>query len=189
MSVVVTPRLLGAPIKRGEDPRLLRGTGAYVEDLALPGVVHLVFARSPHAHAVLGRVDVAGARAAPGVLAVVTADDVADAFSAPLHFEWDDKLQDAYRPERRPLARGKVRYVGEPVAAVVAETPAQANDALDLLDIAYEPLPAVADPEAALAPDAPLLYEEAQSGSGSGSGSNVAHRMLKEGGDVDAAFA
>ena len=180
--MVVTPRLLGAPIKRGEDPRLLRGTGAYVEDIALPGLVHLVFARSPHAHARMPtRLDVSAARAAPGVLAVVTADDLADAFTGPLHFEWEDKLREAHRPQRWPLARGKTRFVGEPVAAVVAETPAQANDALDLLGIDYEPLPAVTDAEAALAPDAPLLYEEV--------GSNLAHRLVKEGGQVDAAFA
>jgi aerobic carbon-monoxide dehydrogenase large subunit len=179
--MVVTPRLLGAPIKRGEDPRLLRGTGAYVEDIALPGLVHLVFARSPHAHARLpARLEVSAARAAPGVLAVVAADDLEGAFTGPLHFEWENKLKDAHRPERWPLARAKVRYVGEPVAAVVAETPAQANDALDLLEIAYAPLPSVTDPEAALAPDAPLLYEEV--------GSNLAHRMVKEGGDVEAAF-
>jgi carbon-monoxide dehydrogenase large subunit len=178
---VVTPRVLGAPIKRGEDPRLLRGTGAYVDDLPLPGVCSLVFLRSPHAHARLGQIDVAAARAAPGVLAVLTADDVAGILQVPLHFEWDGGLQDAQRPERQLLARHKVRYVGEPVAAVLAETPAQANDALDLLEIAYEPLPAVADPEAALAPEAPLLYEE--------TGSNLAHRLIKEGGDVEAAFA
>jgi carbon-monoxide dehydrogenase large subunit len=180
--MVVTPRLLGAPIKRGEDPRLLRGSGSYVEDLSLPGLVCLAFARSPHAHArIPAALDTSAARAAPGVLAVLTAADVEDAFTGPLHHEWDSDFQDGRRPPRLPLARGKVRYVGEPIAAVVAETPAAANDALDLLSVDYEPLPAVTDPELALAPGAPLLYDEF--------GSNLAHRLVKEGGDVDAAFA
>jgi carbon-monoxide dehydrogenase large subunit len=179
---VVQPRLLGAPIRRGEDPRLLTGQGAYLDDVAVPGLVHLAFARSPHAHARLpASLDLADVRAAPGVLAALSASDLEGAFAGPLHHEWDDKLQAAQRPPRLPLARGKVRYVGEPLVAVVAETQAQADDALDRLTIDYEPLPAVTEPEAALTPGAPLLYEEF--------GSNLAHRLVKEGGDVDAAFA
>ena len=179
--MVVTPNMLGMPIKRGEDPRLVSGSGAYLEDLVLPGLVQLSFARSPYAHARLGRVDVSAARDLPGVVAVLTAADIDAALPADLPGDWPTELEDDHRPPNKVLARNKVRFVGEAVVAVVAETRAQADDAIDALEIDYEPLPAVADPEAALKPDAPLLYEEF--------GTNLAHRLRKHGGDVEAAFA
>jgi carbon-monoxide dehydrogenase large subunit len=178
--MVVIPNMLGMPIKRGEDPRLVSGIGAFLEDIDLPGLVHLVLARSPHGHARIGAIDASAARGAPGVLAVLTGPDVAKLIPAQLPGDAPE-FEDAHQPPSPILARDKARFVGEPVAAIVAETRPQANDALDLVDIDYAALPAVSDPEAALAPGAPLLYEEF--------GTNLAHRLRKQGGDVAAAFA
>lgn len=180
MVVTVTPHMLGLPIKRGEDPRLVSGSGTYLEDLALPGLVHLAFARSPHAHARLGRVDVSAARQMPGVLAIFTAAEADAVLPADLPGDWPpfDEVNNA--PPNKILARDKVRFVGEAIAAVVATSRAEAFDAIDAIEIDYEPLPAVADPEAALEPGAPLLYEQF--------GTNLAHRLVKRGGNVEEAF-
>jgi aerobic carbon-monoxide dehydrogenase large subunit len=180
-TTVVTPKMLGAPIKRGEDPKLVSGAGSYVEDIPLVGAAYLAFARSPYPHARIARVDTAVARSTPGVLAVLTADDVEGIFDTPLPRDEPGNVSDMLAPPRQLFAKGKVRFVGEAVAAVLAESAAQANDALDLLDIEYEPLPAVTDPEAAMESGAPLLYEEY--------GTNVCHRLELSGGDPDAAFA
>jgi carbon-monoxide dehydrogenase large subunit len=178
--MVVIPNMLGLPIKRGEDPRLVSGTGAFLEDLALPGLVHLVSVRSPHGHARIGRIDVSAARTAPGILLVLTGRDMDERIPRDLPGDWPP-YEGEHRPPNRLLARDKVRYVGEAVAVVIAETREQAHDAIDSIEIDYEPLPAVSDPDAALSPGAPLLYEEF--------GTNLAHRLEKRGGDVEAAFA
>ena len=178
--MVVTPKMLGLPIKRGEDPRLVSGNGAYLEDIALPGLAHLAFARSPHAHARIKRIDVTAARQIPGVLAVVTSVEADAEIKVELPGDWPDDLEEHHLPPNRILARDKVRFVGEAIVAVVAETRAQAQDAIDAVEIDYEPLPAVSDPEAALEPHAPLLYEEF--------GTNRAHVLRKSGGDAQAAF-
>src|SRR5579864_728314 len=122
--MVVAPNMLGLPIKRGEDPRLVSGSGAYLEDLALPGLVHLVFARSPHAHARIGRIDTTAARQMPGVLAVITAADVDATLPTDLPGDWPP-FEENHPPPNKILARGKVRYVGDPVVAVVATSRAQ----------------------------------------------------------------
>ena len=179
--MVVTPNMLGLPIKRGEDPRLVSGSGAYLEDIVLPGLVHVAFARSPHAHARIGRIDVSAARSLPGVVAIASAGDVDAVLPADLPGDWPSEFEDDHRPPNKVLARGKVRFVGEAVVAVLAETRAQAEDVVDAIEIDYEPLPAVSDPEAALQPGAPLLYEEF--------GTNLAHRLVKRGGNIEAAFA
>src|ERR671934_1053526 len=106
---ITIPKLLGAPIKRGEDPKLVAGAGSYVEDVPLTGLVHLAFVRSPHAHARLGRIDTAAARAAEGVLAVVTGAGLQGAFTGPLPCEPPGNLDEMRNPERLPLARDKVR--------------------------------------------------------------------------------
>ena len=178
--MVVTPKMLGLPIKRGEDPRLVSGNGAFLEDIALPGLVHLAFARSPHAHARLERIDVASARQMPGVLAILTAAEADAAIEDELPGDWPKDFEENHQPANRILARDKVRFVGEAIVAVVAETRAQAQDAVDAIEIDFEPLPAVSDPEAALQPGAPLLYEEF--------GTNRAHVLRKSGGDVKSAF-
>src|SRR5215467_883406 len=118
--MVVTPNMLGLPIKRGEDPRLVSGSGAYLEDLALTGVVHLVFARSPHAHARVNSIDVSPAREMPGILAVATGADVDALLPVDLPTDWPPFEIEDHRPPNKILARDKVRFVGEPIVAVVA---------------------------------------------------------------------
>ncbi len=146
--------ILGTSVRRVEDPELIRGRGTYVDNTVPPGALHVHFVRSPLAHARLGTVDVEKAREAPGVVAVLTGADLAD---VPDHRPFM-VLNDACA--RPLLARGKVRFVGDMVAAVVATTRAEAVDAAELVEVDYDPLDAVVDPEAALTPDAPLQFEE-----------------------------
>ena len=135
---------IGQPVRRFEDPRLLRGEGRFINDFNLPGQAHLVFVRSPYAHALVRSIDAAAARAAPGVAGVFTIEDL----------ERDGVGTTApalkrTRPDGKPmfwrahpgLAKGKVRHVGDPVACVVAETAAQAKDAAELVEVDYEDLP------------------------------------------------
>jgi carbon-monoxide dehydrogenase large subunit len=151
------PKNIGARVKRTEDPRLLTGTGTFVDDRQVHGVLHVAFCRSDHAHARILSIDVAAARAAPGVIAVLAAADLAEAM--PLHAV--SRMAGYYATPIRALASDKVRFVGEPVVAVVAESRYLAEDACELVEIAYAPLPPLVEPEAALAPDAALLHEEA----------------------------
>jgi carbon-monoxide dehydrogenase large subunit len=143
---------IGAPERRVEDPPLVTGSAHYTEDLAIPGAVHAVFVRAVFAHARINGIDTAEAAAAPGVVAVVTAADL------------DLKpLRPSFGPPvfaRPPLARDLVRFMGEPVAVVVASSREQALDAAELVQVDYEPLAVVADPLAADAPDAPVLFPE-----------------------------
>jgi carbon-monoxide dehydrogenase large subunit len=145
--------LLGNSVRRVEDPELLTGAGRYVDDLPIEGALHVVFVRSTVAHGRLVSVDTSGAAAAPGVVAVYQG---ADADLAAFHGFM--VLNPACA--RPPLAVDKVRFVGEPVAAVIAETRAAAVDAAELVVVDYDPLPPAIDAEAALAADAPLQFEE-----------------------------
>jgi carbon-monoxide dehydrogenase large subunit len=146
--------ILGNAVIRVEDPRFLVGGSSYVDDHTVEGLLHLSFVRSPHAHARVLAVDADDARAMPGVIGVFTAADLALApfamFGAPLH-------PVCLRP---PIATDKVRFVGDPVAVVVATTKAQATDAAEAVVVDYEPLPAVVDMEDALGPDAAVLFDE-----------------------------
>jgi CO/xanthine dehydrogenase Mo-binding subunit len=136
-------RWIGQNMKRVEDPRLLAGQGRYIDDVAVPGMLHAAALRSPHAHARIKSIDVSRARALPGVAAVMTGADVAKVTGAMPCF--------ANPPvEQRCVAQGRVRHVGEPVAIVAAESRYIAEDALELIEVDYEALPAVVDPEAAL---------------------------------------
>ncbi|HEY7060551.1 MAG TPA: xanthine dehydrogenase family protein molybdopterin-binding subunit [Chloroflexota bacterium] len=168
---------IGRARLRVEDRRLLTGRGRYVDDLALPGTLDVAFVRSPHAHARIKAIDASAALGAPGVLAVLTAADVPPLTRYPLI----PLAPDARIPPFEPLAAGVARAVGAPVAAVVAEGRGAAPDAAALVDVAYEPLPAVADAEAALAEGAPLVYPEY--------GANRCYRLTCGSGDVGAAFA
>jgi len=154
---------IGQPLERLEDPRLLRGEGRFIHDLALPGQAYLVLVRSPHAHARIRAVDAAAARAAPGVLGVYTVQDlIADGVGTSkvtLARKRPDGSPMFWRAHRG-LAEDRVRHVGDPVAAVVAETLAQAKDAADLVEVDYEALPAVVDAAAALHPGAPAVWDE-----------------------------
>jgi aerobic carbon-monoxide dehydrogenase large subunit len=173
---------VGAPIPRREDARLLAGRGTFVDDLDIPGAVHAAMVRSPYAHARIVSINSEQARALPGVLAVITAQDV------PLiQKPWPVRLPSPIpgftirHGVRYTLPPDKVRHAGEVVAVVVAESRALAEDARDLVEVEYEPLPVVASVEAALAPDAPVLYEEL--------GDNIAAHIVQRVGDPESAFA
>jgi aerobic carbon-monoxide dehydrogenase large subunit len=154
---------IGAAIPRLEDQRLLTGRGRYADDVRVPGTSFAYILRSPHAHAYVRGIDKSAASAAPGVLAILTGEDVAREQLRGLECPTYPRLPPGsrfHRPEQPILARDKVRYVGDRVALVVAETLAQAKDAAELLDVRYEPLPAVILADT-LAPDAPKVWDEA----------------------------
>jgi carbon-monoxide dehydrogenase large subunit len=172
------PKLVGARVQRLEDPRLLTGSGCFVDDRQPPRLVQVALRRSVHAHAKIRRIDCTAAAKMPGVIGVFTAGDLAGTVKP---IRATSRMKDYRATSLLPLASGKVRYVGEPVAAVVAENRYLAEDALEAIEIDYEPLPTVIDPEAAAAPQAPLLHEEAKT-------NIIAAREFGRG-DVDAAFA
>jgi aerobic carbon-monoxide dehydrogenase large subunit len=174
----VRPKIIGARIKRSEDPRLLTGLGAYTDDRQVMRLLHVAFRRSDQSHARIRAIDCAAARAAPGVVAVFTADDLSDTVKPLLA---TSRMANYYATPILPLAHGKVRYVGEPVVGVVAESRYQAEDAIELIAIDYEPLPLVIDPEQAVRPGAPLLHHEA--------GTNVIVSREFKRGDPETAFA
>jgi aerobic carbon-monoxide dehydrogenase large subunit len=144
--------LVGVPVRRVEDPTLLRGEGTYIDNLDIPGALHLAFVRSPMAHADIRSIDAGEARAMPGVVAVYSADDL----DFPDH---TGMMQLHPAAIRHALARGKVRFVGDTVVVVVAETKAQAVDAAETVIVDYDALPAVSDMESALEPDAPRQFD------------------------------
>src|SRR4051812_30507152 len=145
--------ILGNHVRRVEDPELVTGRSTYVDDLRIPGTAHAVFVRSPFAHARIRSIDSSEAERAPGVLAVHTAATLGSVPVPPFAVV-NEKVG------HPPLADGVVRYVGDPVALVVAATRAEAVDAAELVDIDYDELPVVVDMEAALAPDAALQFPE-----------------------------
>jgi aerobic carbon-monoxide dehydrogenase large subunit len=157
-SDLLRPRHVGMPIRRTEDPRLLTGNGEYTADRKPDRALHVAFRRSEQPHADIVRVDATKARAAPGVVAVFTADDVAADYKPVIPFS---RMPNYYATPIAALASKKVRYVGEAVVAVVAEDRYLAEDAVELIDIEYALLGAVSDPEFAVSRDAPLLHEEA----------------------------
>jgi len=157
-SDLLRPRHVGMPIRRTEDPRLLTGNGEYTADRKPDRALHVAFRRSEQPHADIVRVDATKARAAPGVVAVFTADDVAADYKPVIPFS---RMPNYYATLIAALASKKVRYVGEAVVAVVAEDRYLAEDAVELIDIEYALLGAVSDPEFAVSRDAPLLHEEA----------------------------
>jgi carbon-monoxide dehydrogenase large subunit len=176
--MAVVPKLVGQAVKRREDPRLITGGATYTDDVQLPGMLHVALVRSPHAHARIRRIDAGAARQAQGVVAVFTGEEIRGRLAAPLPVA--SKPEGIRLPALYPLAVDRVRHVGEPVAAVVAATRYQARDAAELVDVDYEPLPAVTDPEAALALGAPRLYDEFPD--------NVAFTKTVREGDIERAF-
>ncbi len=154
---------IGQSVPRFEDPRLLRGQGRFVDDVNLPGQAHMVVLRSPHANAHIRSIDVAAAAAAPGVVAVLTGDDLAADGLGTTAVSFKRQRPDGSPMFARPhpgLARGRVRYVGDPVAVVIAATAAQAKDAAEQVAIDYEPLPAIASTADAARPGAPAVWDE-----------------------------
>src|SRR3954470_20559865 len=155
---------IGQPVSRSEDPVLLRGEGRYSDDVNLPGQAYAVMVRSPHAHGVIRDIDIIAARGMSGVLAVYTAADLAAGGVGPLppRQVMNNRVgTPMLSPVRYALATDKVRYVGDPIAAIVAETAARARDAAEAVVVDIDPLPAVTSPREAVAPGAPLLYDEA----------------------------
>jgi carbon-monoxide dehydrogenase large subunit len=152
---------MGASVRRKEDQRFLTGRGRYTDDIDRPGQSYACFVRSPHAHAKINGINTDAAQAAPGVLAVLTGDDLqADGVGGiPCGFAPDGGPQNA--PPRPALAQGKVRFVGDLVALVVAESASQAKDGAEQVEVDYEELPALVDSAKARDADAPLLHEEA----------------------------
>jgi carbon-monoxide dehydrogenase large subunit len=154
--------VIGKSVRRKEDKRFLTGSGQYTDDVTLPRQTCAYFLRSPHAHAVIRKIDTAVAQAAPGVVAVFTGDDLAAAKVGGLPCGWlitDVNGQPMKEPPHPPLAQGKVRYVGDTVACVIAETVYQAKDAAELIDVDYEVLPAVVRPDDAIKPGAPAVHD------------------------------
>lgn len=170
-------RFVGARVPRVEDRRILTGRGHYIDDLHLPGTLHAAFVRSPMPHARIVGINVSAARAAPGVVAVLTGEDM-KAVSTPIKVAM---AGEARVPEFYPLATDKVRLVGDLVALVVADSRYAAEDACELVEVGYEPLPAVASVDVALDPSSPPLFDDL--------GDNVIARSSFSAGDVDGAFA
>lgn len=155
---------IGQPVSRLEDPTLLRGEGRYTDDVSLPGQAYAAFVRSPHAHGTIGAISTESARTMPGVLAIYTAADLAPMGYGPLKCVIAFQNRDGSpmtTPLRHALASGKVRFVGDPVAVVIAETAHQARDAAEAVELDIDPLPAVTSVGDAIRPDAPLLYDDA----------------------------
>jgi carbon-monoxide dehydrogenase large subunit len=174
-------RVIGTPMLRREDPALLTGEAKYTNDLPIPGALHLAVLRSPHAHARITSIDVSGAREQPGVVAAYTGADLQELWGAPMPCAWP-VTPDMKNPAHYPVAISQASYVGDGVAVVLAESEAAAQDALDAVEVTYEPLEAVVDLEDALS-DRVVIHDEL--------GTNKSYTWeLKIGeGAVDAAFA
>jgi len=170
---------VGQAVPRKEDARLLTGRGRYVDNLSATGMVHAVIVRSPVGHARITRVDVSGAKAVPGVVAAFSGKDLEGAYGGlPCFWPVSDDIK---MPAHLPLATDKVRYVGDGVAVVIAESRAAAKDGADLVELDYEELPAVTDVEEALAAGAPLVHDDVPG--------NKCYTWALTGGDPDRAFA
>ncbi|TDB82024.1 xanthine dehydrogenase family protein molybdopterin-binding subunit [Actinomadura sp. KC216] len=169
---------IGSPRKRSEDARLIRGQTQWTDNMTPQGTLHVAFLRSPHAHARIVRVDTSQAKARPGVVAVLSGADFADEQGS-LPCAWP-VTDDMKHPDHPPMAVTEVRYVGEPVACVVARDKFAAFDALDDIDVDYEPLPAVLNMDAALAEGADLVHDDL--------GTNKSYTWVFENGDLDAAM-
>ena len=174
-------KFFGASVKRKEDPALLLGKGRFVDDLAMPGMLHAAFVRSQHPHALIKSVDAAEARKLPGVVAVLTQADLPEPMrdrTLPLYVP-HPAIKQIHMP--RPLAKDEVRFVGEPIAIVVASSRYIAEDAANMVVVDYEPLPASVDARDAILPGAALAHK--------GAPSNIATQTPIKIGDTDAAFA
>jgi len=176
---VAVTKMFGASVKRREDPRMITGRANYTDDVRLPGMLSMVILRSPYAHARIKSINVEKARQMPGVVAVYTGKDLVESL-APVPCAWLPPNSDLKVPEYRALAVDTVRYVGDGVAAVVAENRYQAQDAAAAIEVEYEMLPAVVDQEKATQAGAPQLYPDVPN--------NTAFVWRLAGGDIDAAL-
>ena len=176
-TITKTETLIGKRIRRREDPRLITGTATYVDDIQMPGMLYAAIVRSPHAAAKIRSIDTKAAASAPGVAAVFTGKDTAQVGPVPC----GASLPDLRVPDHRILATDRVYYVGHAVAVVVASDRYLAQDAAEKIDVDYDVLPAVADPEKALEPGAPAVHPQWPD--------NIAFKFHQDGGDIDKAFA
>jgi carbon-monoxide dehydrogenase large subunit len=176
----MSSRVFGSGIRRREDPRLITGTATYTDDLTLPGMLHAAMLRSPHAHARIKRIDVTRAKEAPGVVLAHSGTHICSVLKA-VPCAWLLPNANLNVAPYQCMGSEIVRYVGDIVAVVVADTPYQAYDALELIDVEYEPLPAVTDAQTAVTSDAPQLHPKVPG--------NEAFHWTVAGGDIDAAFA
>jgi carbon-monoxide dehydrogenase large subunit len=175
--------VIGQSVKRKEDVRFLTGAGQFTDDVNQPNQTHAYFLRSPHAHARIRKIDTASAKAAPGVVAIYTGADLEGVNGLPCG--WLITSVDGTPMKEPPhwvLAKGKVRYVGDHVALVIAETANQAKDAAEMIEVDYEVLPAVVNPADALKAGAPQVHDEAP-------GNKCYTWALGDKAAVDAAFA
>ncbi len=176
-TITKTETLVGKRIRRREDPRLITGTATYVDDIQMPGMHHACIVRSPHGAAKIKSIDTKAAEQLPGVVAVFTGKDTEKVGPVPC----GASLPDLRVPHHHLLAMDRVYYVGHPVAVVVATDRYVARDGADLVEVDYEPVQAVSDPEKALAPGAPAVHPQWPD--------NTAFTYHQEGGEVDKAFA
>ncbi|MCB0124262.1 MAG: xanthine dehydrogenase family protein molybdopterin-binding subunit, partial [Caldilineaceae bacterium] len=158
----MTTRYFGQPIKRNEDPRLLTGQALFTDDVHMPGMVHVAFVRSDYAHGTIRSIDISAAQDVPGVIAIYTAEDLGDYWQpGPLLVPPPPIPDLVFNPRTQvPLAKGKVRHVGEPLVAIVAESRYIAEDAAEQVVVMIDPLPAVVDIETALAPGTALVHDD-----------------------------
>ena len=173
-------RIVGTPVERKEDLALLTGQAKFVDDMSLPGMVWMAVVRSPYAHAGITSVDVTPALAHRGVIAAFSGDDLADEWEASLPCAWLP-TEDTKQPNHRPLAVDKARYAGDGVAVVIAETRGEARDAAELVQVEYDPLPAVVDAERALEDGAPIVHDDL--------GTNRCYTWNLAAGEVEKEFA
>ncbi len=173
-------RILGSAIKRREDPRLITGQARYTDDFVLPGMVYMSVVRSPYAHARIRGIDSSRAAAMPGVLGVFTGQQMKDAGFGPIPCAWVVPASDTKTPPYPPIAIDTVRYVGNAVAIVVAQDRYQARDAVEAVEVDYDPLPVTVDAFKATQKGAPQLHADVAS--------NVCFHWKVSGGDVEAAF-
>src|SRR5215218_3917240 len=172
-------RFVGRPMKRREDPRMITGTGRYVDDLHVPGTLHAAIVRSTEAHAAITSIDTSEAARHPGVVGAFTADDLR--FEGGIPMVWAPPGVEINAPDHMPLKSGEVKCVGDPVAVVVGRDRYGVIDAAEKVIVEYDPKPVVVDPEAALEAGSPLVWEQF--------GTNRTHEWALAGGDIDAALS
>ena len=172
-------KYVGGGVPRKEDPALVTGRANWTDNIKLPGMLHMAVLRSPFAHARVTNLDVSAALEQPGVVAAFTADDLSDDWVAPMPCAWP-VTEDIKMPDHWPLAKGEVNFMGDAVAVVIADGRYTAQDALEFIEVDYEPLDVVVDMEEAIKDDAPLVHEDL--------GTNSSYVWPLEVGDVDGAF-
>ena len=175
----MTTRMFGSGIRRREDPRLITGRASYTDDISLPGMVYAAILRSPYAHANITSIDTSAAACQPGVIAVYTGADI-EGHLNPIPCAWHIPDSNLIMPDHPAIAKDKVRYVGDAVAVVVAENRYQAEDALEHIDVDYEPLDVTINPKASTMDGAPQIHDEAPN--------NIAFKWTVAGGEIDEAF-